>query len=234
MSTYTFDIDTNTMNTMDIDMNNPYSYQNMMNIINRYTSEGVIKKLNPYRFAVTQLNIVKPRAPFNGYRSLSNFPDCRPLNTMLNNANTCQLNNIINKLNNYHNLNNGILGNELRNYMDINMRLIYSIKKHENVSDENECIKKYIINLNDEMFGFENLNVDNMIYNSKKGESWVKLIDRQNKIDEFMNTTIENKHNYYGMAYKVLEQVYGMDLDHDDIVPFPDDPVSVPVVQINA
>jgi hypothetical protein len=84
------------------------------------------------------------------------------------------------------------------------------------------------------MFGFENLNVDNLICKSKKGESWVKLIDRQNKIDEFMNTTIENKHNYYGMAYEVFERVYGMDLDHDDIVPFPDDPVSVPVVQINA
>ena len=213
---FTFEIDTNPMD------NNPDSYQNMINIINSYTSKEVIKTLNPYPFSVTTVNIVK-NSYFSGYKSLKNFPTTRPLNTMLDNESTSQLNNIIDGINRHHNINAGMLGKWLREHINTNMRLIYSIKGHENVSEEKECIESYIINLNNEMFGFDNLNINDIIYNSKKGESWINLEARQKKINEFKNTK-ENRRNLYGMAYEVLEHVYGMNLDRDKnrIVPFSD------------
>ena len=189
-------------------VNNNFRYENLSSIANQYSEiNKEIKSLNKYELPIEAIGITKNNYKFSGYQELIDF-STKNTCTEINMFATKKLNDIIEKINDHHES----LLSRLQEHINLNMRLIYSIKKHAYEEDEDIIIIEYISTINEWCFGIKNLDIEDVLVKAKKNEK--KLTNRElvRKVEEFDRFPIVRTDKVYKMAYEVCDHVYNLHL----------------------
>lgn len=185
------------------------SYCRLKKLVDMYSVHNKgIYSLNQYPFPVIVITILKEVKLFNGYQSLINFQITRT-SRVLDDTGINQLNQIITRINNYPSTQ---LLAWLQEHINLNMRLIYSIKKHEKDAEEDKIIVDYIHEINNNDFGLTNIDVNGIIKKAKKNESWLKDNNIEKHKRLFKEFPVNRRYKVYMMAFRVMKNVYGIEL----------------------
>ena len=189
-------------------VNNNFRYENLSPIANQYSEiNKEIKSLNKYELPIEAISVTKNDYKFSGYQELIDF-STKNTCTKINMFATKKLNDIIQKINDHHES----LLSRLQEHINLNMRLIYSIKKHAYEEDEDKIIIEYISTINEWCFGIKNLDIEDVLVKAKKNEKQLTNRELNRKIEEFDRFPTIRKNKVYKMAYEVCDHVHNLHL----------------------